>query len=230
MPFTDMKFPVPENVAITILIKVFYCKGISICACKVGYKCKPRKKASRVSLSRKEFPHRPVLMGFPEEFIQTYPDIPIVELDTVEGGRITVRRLSLTIFFVTALLCSIFVLQEKSQEQVIKVFDYLTQQLGIKVFQELFPVILTDNGVEFQFPGRLECDKNGEIRYPEYFTAIQTPPGKRPHRRSREYIRYVIPKGQSLDSYKQRDACILHESHQQRSKRQPERLHSIQAV
>ena len=46
----------------------------------------------------------------------------------------------------------IFVLQEKSQDQVIKVFDYLTEKLGIKVFQELFPVILTDNGVEFQFP------------------------------------------------------------------------------
>ena len=73
-------------------------------------------------------------------------------------------------------------LQEKSQEQVIKVSDYLTQQLGIKVFQELFPVILTDNGVEFQFPGRLECDKMVKS-VPEYFTAIQTPPGKRPYRK-----------------------------------------------
>lgn len=27
--------------------------------------------------------------------------------------------------------------------------------------------------------------------------------------RNHEYIRYVIPKGQSLDNYKQKDACIL---------------------
>ncbi len=27
--------------------------------------------------------------------------------------------------------------------------------------------------------------------------------------KNHEYIRYVIPKGQSLDNYKQRDACVL---------------------
>ena len=64
---------------------------------------------------------------------------------------------------------------EKSQDQVIKVFDYLTEKLGIKVFQELFPVILTDNGVEFQFPERL--DKNGEIQI--FTAAIRTLPGKK---------------------------------------------------
>lgn len=72
----------------------------------------------------------------------------------------------------------IFVLQEKSQDQVIKVFDYLTEKLGIKVFQELFPVILTDNGVEFQFPERLECDKMVKFA-PKSFTAIRTLPGKK---------------------------------------------------
>jgi IS30 family transposase len=58
----------------------------------------------------------------------------------------------------------IFVLEEKTQEHVIEVFDFLTRKLGIEVFNELFPVILTDNGTEFQFPARLEYDKNGEIR------------------------------------------------------------------
>ena len=87
-----------------------------------------------------------------QKFIQENPDIPVIELDTVEGGRDNSTQAFLTIFFRNCSLMLIFVLQEKSQDQVIKVFDYLTEKLGIKVFQELFPVILTDNGVEFQFP------------------------------------------------------------------------------
>ena len=103
----------------------------------------------------------------------------------------------------------IFVLQEKSQDQVIKVFDYLTEKLGIKVFQELFPVILTDNGVEFQFPEWLECDKNGEIRTKIFYCNPNSSWQKGRIEKNHEYIRYVISKSQSLDHYKQRDACVL---------------------
>lgn len=130
---------------------------------KVRYKCKPRKTGTRVSLAAKEFRIGRTYEDF-QKFLQENPEVPVVELDTVEGGRDNSTQAFLTIFFRNCSLMLIFVLQEKSQDQVIKVFDYLTEKLGIKVFQELFPVILTDNGVEFQFPARLECDKNGEIR------------------------------------------------------------------
>lgn len=85
-------------------------------------------------------------------------------MDTVEGGRENSTRAFLTMFFRNCSLMLIFVLEEKTQERVIEVFDLLTEKLGLKVFHELFPVILTDNGTEFQFPARLECDENGEIR------------------------------------------------------------------
>ena len=91
-------------------------------------------------------------------------DSSIVELDTVEGGRENSTKAFLTFFFRNCSLTLIFVLQEKIQEQVINVFDYLTEKPRIEVFRELFPVILTDNDTEFQFPERLECDKNGVIR------------------------------------------------------------------
>ena len=103
----------------------------------------------------------------------------------------------------------IFVLQEKTQEQVINVFDYLTEKLGIEVFRELFPVILTDNGTEFQFPERLECDKNGEIRTRIFYCNPNSSWQKGRIEKNHEYIRYVIPKGQSLDVYTQKDACVL---------------------
>ena len=186
---------------------VFTAKNIDLHR-KVRYKCKPRKTGTRVSLAAKEFRIGRTYEDF-QKFIQENPDIPVVELDTVEGGRDNSTQAFLTIFFRNCSLMLIFVLQEKSQDQVIKVFDYLTEKLGIKVFQELFPVILTDNGVEFQFPERLECDKNGEIRTKIFYCNPSSSWQKGRIEKNHEYIRYVIPKGQSLDHYKQRDACVL---------------------
>ena len=186
---------------------VFTAKNIDLRR-KVRYKCKPRKTGTRVSLAAKEFRIGRTYEDF-QKFIQKNPDIPVVELDTVEGGRDNSTQAFLTLFFRNCSLMLIFVLQEKSQDQVIKVFDYLTEKLGIKVFQELFPVILTDNGVEFQFPERLECDKNGEIRTKIFYCNPNSSWQKGRIEKNHEYIRYVIPKGQSLDNYKQRDACVL---------------------
>ena len=186
---------------------VFTAKNIDLRR-KVRYKCKPRKTGTRVSLAAKEFRIGRTYENF-QKFIQENPDIPVVELDTVEDGRDNSTQAFLTIFFRNCSLMLIFVLQEKSQDQVIKVFDYLTEKLGIKVFQELFPVILTDNGVEFQFPERLECDKNGEIRTKIFYCNPNSSWQKGRIEKNHEYIRYVIPKSQSLDHYKQRDACVL---------------------
>lgn len=186
---------------------VFTAKNIDLRR-KVRYKCKPRKTGTRVSLAAKEFRIGRTYENF-QKFIQENPDIPVVELDTVEGGRDNSTQAFLTIFFRNCSLMLIFVLQEKSQDQVIKVFDYLTEKLGIKVFQELFPIILTDNGVEFQFPERLECDKNGEIRTKIFYCNPNSSWQKGRIEKNHEYIRYVIPKSQSLDHYKQRDACVL---------------------
>ena len=186
---------------------VFTAKNIDLRR-KVRYKCKPRKTGTRVSLAAKEFRIGRTYEDF-QKFIQENPDIPVVELDTVEGGRDNSTQAFLTIFFRNCSLMLIFVLQEKSQDQVIKVFDYLTEKLGIKVFQELFPVILTDNGVEFQFPERLECDKHGEIRTKIFYCNPNSSWQKGRIEKNHEYIRYVIPKSQSLDHYKQRDACVL---------------------
>lgn len=175
---------------------------------KVRYRCKPRKTGTRVSLAAKEFRIGRTYEDF-QKFIRLNPDIPVVELDTVEGGRENSTKAFLTIFWRSCSLMLIFVLEEKSQEQVIKIFDFLTEKLSVEVFRELFPVILTDNGVEFQSPERLECDKNGEPRTRIFYCNPNSSWQKGRIEKNHEYIRYVIPKGQSLDSYTQRDAWIL---------------------
>lgn len=77
------------------------------------------------------------------------------------------------------------------------------------MFQELFPVILTDNGTEFQLPERIECDRRGQTRTKLFFCNPNSSWQKGMLEKNYEYIRYVIPKGQSLDSYNQKDATIL---------------------
>jgi len=103
----------------------------------------------------------------------------------------------------------IFVLEEKTQDHVIGVFDQLTKKLGIETFRELFPVILTDNGTEFQFHSRLECDRNGQIRTKIFYCNPNSSWQKGMIEKNHEYIRYVIPKGESLDPYTQADAIKL---------------------
>jgi transposase, IS30 family len=130
-------------------------------------------------------------------------------MDTVEGGRGNSKQVFLTMLFRNCSLMLIFALAEKTQECVIEVFDLLSEKLGIKIFNELFPVILTDNGTEFQFPKRLECDAGGEIRTKIYYCNPNSSWQKGMIEKNHEYIRYVIPKGHSLDSYTQKDATIL---------------------
>lgn len=175
---------------------------------KVRYKCKPRKTGTRISLASKEFRIGRTYEDF-QKYIQENPMIPIVEMDTVEGGRDNSKQSFMTMFFRNCSLMLIFVLEEKTQDCVIEVFDLLTKKLGIDVFQELFPVILTDNGSEFQFPARMECDENGEIRTKIFYCNPNSSWQKGMIEKNHEYIRYVIPKGVSLDPYDQSDATIL---------------------
>lgn len=175
---------------------------------RVRYKCKPRKTGTRVSLAAKEFRIGRTYEDF-QKYMKEHLQSSVVEMDTVEGGRNNSTQTFLTMLFRQCSLMLIFVLEEKTQNHVIEVFDLLTEKLGIDTFRELFPIILTDNGTEFQFPARLECDKNGEIRTKVFYCNPNSSWQKGMLEKNHEYIRYVIAKGESLDRYNQLDAIKL---------------------
>jgi IS30 family transposase len=175
---------------------------------RVRYKCKERKKGTRISLSAREFRIERTYDDFCS-LLRKHTASSVVEMDTVEGGRGNSKQAFLTMFFRNCSLMLIFVLAEKTQECVIEVFDTLSEKLGIKTFQEFFPIILTDNGTEFQYPKRLECDNNGEMRTRIYYCNPNSSWQKGMIEKNHEYIRYVIPKGQSLDPFNQKDATLL---------------------
>ncbi|URZ05546.1 IS30 family transposase [Clostridium felsineum] len=175
---------------------------------RVRYKCKERKTATRISLAAREFRINRTYDDF-KELLKKAPTTPVVELDTVEGGRGNSTQVFLTMLFRNCSLMLIFVLKEKTQDCVIEIFDTLSEELGIDTFKELFPIILTDNGIEFQWPQRIECNANGEIRTRVYYCNPNSSWQKGMIEKNHEYIRYVIPKGQSLDLYTQDDATLL---------------------
>lgn len=176
---------------------------------RVRYKCKERKKGTRISLLARQFRIGRTYDDFCAA-LKRDPSVPVVEMDTVEGGRGNSKQAFLTMFFRNCSLMLCFVLPEKSQACVISVFDWLSEQLGVEIFQELFPVILTDNGTEFQCPARLECmAADGELRTKIYYCNPNSSWQKGMIEKNHSYIRYVIPKGQSLDPYTQQDITLL---------------------
>ena len=139
--------------------------------------------------------------------LQKSPEIQVVEMDTVEGQK--GGKVLLTLLFRSCSLMLAFLIEEKSQKCVNEVFDYLTYMLRIERFQTLFPIILTDNGTEFQDTDGLECDCNGEIRTKIYYCHPNCSWQKGMIEKNHEYIRYVVPKGTSFDGYTQNDISLM---------------------
>ena len=74
---------------------------------------------------------------------------------------------------------------------------------------KLFPVILTDNGSEFKYTLEMERTVDGSQRTKIFYCDPQAS-WQKPHiEKNHEYIRYVIPKGKSLDPYTQEDFTLL---------------------
>ena len=172
---------------------------------KVVYK--PRKKKTNVTLKDRTFRKDRTYKDF-NEFIIKNKTACIVEMDTVEGKKGT-DKCFLTMLFRNCNLMLIFLLKEQTQEEVIRIFDHLTDVLGIELFKKLFEVILTDNGHEFQDRLRLESDMNGAIRTRIYYCDPNRSNQKGALEKNHEYIRYVLPKGCSFDKMTEEKTLLL---------------------
>lgn len=173
---------------------------------RVRYKL--RKKSNRVSLIAREFRKGRTYEEF-QKLLRDNPPTNVVEMDTVEGSKLNGKKVLLTMMFRNCSLMLIFLLQEKTQECVTEVFDYLCTNLGTNLFKELFPVILTDNGAEFQNPIKLEKDSKGNNRTKIYYCNPNSSWQKGMIEKNHEYIRLVIPKGESFNNFTQEDMIIL---------------------
>lgn len=124
-------------------------------------------------------------------------------MDTVEGVKS--GKVLLTLIFRSCKLMLAFILEDKTSSSVLKVFNYLEELIGNELFEKTFPIILTDNGSEFSNPLALEFNDEGIGRTRIFFCDPNASYQKGTIEKNHEFIRYIIPKGKSMDNYTQDD-------------------------
>lgn len=143
-----------------------------------------------------------------QKFITENPDIPLVEMDSVEGKK--GGKVLLTIHFVNCSFMLAFMREHNDAQSVIDIFNNLQNILGIDKFKELFIVILTDNGSEFSNPTEIEFDCNtGEKRTQIFYCHPSSPHEKGSCEVNHELLRRILPKGTSFNDLTQKDINLI---------------------
>lgn len=174
---------------------------------KVGYRPRRKKQEPTEGFLNQQYRKNRTYDDF-TAYMAKHPETAYVEMDTVNGCREKGKRM-LTMLFVKQNLMLIFLMRDGKAETVVEQFDWLTSALGLETFRKLFPVILTDNGVEFKHVMEMEKTVDGKQRTRIYYCDPQAS-WQKPHiEKNHEYIRYVLPKGKSFSPYTQEDIDLL---------------------
>ena len=143
------------------------------------------------------------------DFLCKHPGIPTVQLDTVEGTKES-KKCFMTLHFVNYHFMMIFLLEEKSSDEVARVFDWIQEQIGIDKFKEMFPLILTDRGPEFINPFLIEVDPDtGEIRTNVFYCDAYVSSQKGAIESNHRKLRYIVPKGTYTDCFVEKHAVLM---------------------
>lgn len=174
---------------------------------KVGYRPRRKKKVDSEAFKNKAFRKE---RGYEDycRYMKAHPETSVVEMDTVKGVREQGKRL-LTMIFCKSNIMLMLLMRDGKADTVVEMFDMLTSFLGAERFFRLFPLILTDNGCEFMHTLEMESTTDGEQRTRIFYCDPQAS-WQKPHvEKNHEYIRYVLPRGKSLNPYTQGDMTLL---------------------
>ena len=143
-----------------------------------------------------------------QNMLKEFPSAHIVEMDTVigtsEAGKVLLTLLFRNFNFMIARL-----LPDKSSKSVKKELDNIEKVIGTELYKRIFKYILTDNGGEFQRPEELETSIDGSKRTSIYYCEPNRSDQKAKIEKNHEYIRYIIPKGTSMDNYVQDNINLM---------------------
>lgn len=142
-----------------------------------------------------------------ELFMATHPDLPVIQLDSVEGKK--GGKVLLTIHFVRAEFMLAFIRDHNTAKSVTDIFNMIYDGLGHDKFIQIFKVCLADNGSEFSNPSSIEFNEHNLRRTNLFYCDPNAPYQKGSAERNHEFIRYFIPKGSSFDSFNQDDISLM---------------------
>ena len=147
-------------------------------------------------------------LKYKEEFyIKNHCEPEIVQMDTVEG--IKGESILLTLLFARSNFLLAFKMDNKTEDSVTKVFDYLKENLGYKTFYEIFNIILTDNGSEFTNPNFIEDNGKDIEKTKIFYCDPRASQQKGSIEVTHQYIRRYVPKGYSFNQYSQEDITLM---------------------
>lgn len=164
---------------------------------KVRYKSRKIKrhfkvdKACRINRTYKDF----------ELFMQENADLSVTQIDSVIGS--IGGKVLLTIHFVKSELMLAFLRDSNDSQSVINIFNDLYLELNPSLFIEIMPVLLGDNGSEFSNPLAIEYDVQGNKRTSVFYCEPSAPYQKGSAEKNHEFIRMIVPKGQSMNHLSQ---------------------------
>ena len=133
------------------------------------------------------------------QFHEEHPELPVVELDSVEGVK--GGAVLLTIHFTFPRFQLAFKREANDSRSVTDIFNSLYEKLGKKLYMELFPVLLADNGSEFSDPLSLEFGPDGGQRSRVFYCDPSAPEQKGACEVNHEFIRRIIPQGVDIGKY-----------------------------
>lgn len=166
---------------------------------KFNEKYKKRKE----SVNYKEHTYKDYL-----NFKEHNPDTPTTEMDTVlnspSGPYIQ------TFYFEESGIMIGFLHHKKTSKSMANKLDYLERLLGYSTYRELFSLILTDRGSEFEIMNLFEFNsETGELRsnifYCDAYTSSQKPHVENTH----NYIRDIIPNETDMSNITQEDLNLM---------------------
>ncbi len=166
---------------------------------------------------RKEYIHRitkpsDILEGRTYHDFKVYckknPSLLVCQLDTVIG-KLSDENKVLTIHFPVIHFQFGILIKGVSPNEVNKKLLNLRNAIGKELWKKIFPIILTDNGVEFNKLNEIEIDEDGELLSKVFYCNPYCSSQKGACERNHELFRYIEPKYYSLDHLDQDKLDII---------------------
>ena len=136
-------------------------------------------------------------------YVKRHPDLSIVQYDSVIG-KLKDKQAILTITFPKERFQFGRLIKKGCPESVLNTMRWLFALIGHNKAREIFNVNLADNGIEFSYFHRLE---QFDVRV--YFTNPYRSTDKAACERNHEFIRYIIPKGRTMNELTQDDVNLM---------------------
>lgn len=172
---------------------------------KVGYRPRKRQVGAKPTAHGEERSYAAFCALAEEERVRA------CEMDTVIGKARDTQCL-LTLYLRPCKVQLVMLLAEKTSSAVASALDSLERSVGKRLFEQLFGIILTDNGTEFADTTTIEASVvRGDVRCRVYYCDVRASQQKGACERNHVELRKMLPKrrGISFDGLTERDCAFV---------------------